>query len=140
MEDIGEMLRAEVEGYDGLYADMIQLVPDFFGMLSSLAEDPRLPQQARVLVNAAIAYFVLPFDVVPETGLGPFGYLDDLYLCAHVTFQMLCQPDLHELLEEHWPKDQTLALVVGEVLAKCKEALPEEDRQQVLVFSGLCQP
>jgi len=45
------------------------------------ALDPATPLKARAIVLGAVAYFVLPFDVVPDVIAG-LGYTDDLAIIA----------------------------------------------------------
>lgn len=41
------------------------------------AQDPRTPEWARRVIYAALAYFVIPIDVIPDVVPG-IGYTDDL--------------------------------------------------------------
>ena len=45
------------------------------------AFDPRTPLRARGILLAALAYFILPFDVVPDFILG-VGFTDDMAVVA----------------------------------------------------------
>jgi uncharacterized membrane protein YkvA (DUF1232 family) len=55
---------------------MDEVVAAYFAML-----DPRTPMQARLILVGALAYFVLPFDLVPDIILG-VGFLDDASILA----------------------------------------------------------
>ena len=46
------------------------LVPDVFILLVRLALDKDVPGSARAMIGGALAYFVLPFDLLPEAILG----------------------------------------------------------------------
>jgi uncharacterized membrane protein YkvA (DUF1232 family) len=96
-------LHACVAGYDGAHRDAVIRAPDVFAFFARLFQEPDLPQSARVLVNAVLAYFVAPHDVLPEEDLGPFGLLDDLYVAAHA-YQVLRRELDGELLESAWRK------------------------------------
>jgi uncharacterized membrane protein YkvA (DUF1232 family) len=48
-----------------------EVVAAYYAML-----DPTTPTRARLILIAALAYFVAPFDVVPDILLG-LGFLDD---------------------------------------------------------------
>src|SRR5258706_7179082 len=65
----------------------LMLVPDVFILLVRLALDKEVPGSSRALIGGAIAYFILPFDLLPEAILGPAGYLDDLVLATAVLAQ-----------------------------------------------------
>ena len=45
------------------------------------ALDPKTPNRVRMLLLAALAYFVIPFDIVPDFILG-FGFGDDVAVLA----------------------------------------------------------
>jgi len=139
MSNFFEILKAELADYDGPYEDLISWAPRFVEFFGSMLEDTRVLRPARQLINSALGYFVLPFDVLPETSMGGFGYLDDLYLCAYVAHLLQCEPAFAELLDEHWAYDRPLGAVVGEVLATTAKALSADDRAQVLFFSGLSE-
>jgi uncharacterized membrane protein YkvA (DUF1232 family) len=40
-------------------------------------QKPELPMKARVTIIAALGYFILPFDLIPDLAVG-VGYTDDL--------------------------------------------------------------
>jgi uncharacterized membrane protein YkvA (DUF1232 family) len=55
---------------------MDEVVAAYFAML-----DTQTPMQARLTLIGALAYFVLPFDLVPDIILG-VGFLDDASILA----------------------------------------------------------
>ena len=55
---------------------MDEVVAAYFAML-----DPQTPVQARLILIGALAYFVLPFDLVPDIIFG-IGFLDDASILA----------------------------------------------------------
>src|SRR4051794_40625838 len=50
---------------------MDEVVAAYYAML-----DPRTPPRSRLILIAALAYFVTPFDIVPDFILG-LGFIDD---------------------------------------------------------------
>lgn len=96
-----EALRACVAGYEGAHAGAIQLAPDVFEFYARLFAEPELPEHIRATVNAVLAYFVAPHDVMPDDDLGPFGLLDDLYVAAHA-YQLIRRELPAEFLEKAW--------------------------------------
>ena len=55
---------------------MDEVVAAYFAML-----DPQTPIRARLILIGALAYFVLPFDLVPDIIFG-IGFLDDASILA----------------------------------------------------------
>ncbi len=96
-----DSLRACVEGYDGAHAAAVLAAPDVFELFARLFAEPELPEDARHIVNAVLAYFVAPHDVMPESELGPYGLLDDLYVAGHA-FHLLRRELPAELVERAW--------------------------------------
>ncbi len=87
-------------------ADYLLLVPDMFMLLWRLANDGRVNGRNKVLLGTGIAYFIFPFDIVPEAIVGPIGYLDDLVFGVYILNKMLADTD-PAILREHWsgPED-----------------------------------
>jgi uncharacterized membrane protein YkvA (DUF1232 family) len=82
-------------------ADVVLLAPDLFVLLVRLFTDRDVPAGTRSLVGGAIAYFVLPADLLPEMFLGPAGYLDDVVLAAALVSHVFSS-DLRPFVERHW--------------------------------------
>ncbi len=55
---------------------MDEVVAAYFAMM-----DPQTPARARLILIGALAYFVLPFDLVPDFLFG-VGFLDDASILA----------------------------------------------------------
>ena len=85
----------------GKTAGFLLLVPDVFILLWRLTSDPRVNGKDKVLLGSAVAYYVMPFDLMPEAILGPIGYLDDLVFGVYVLNKILGNVDA-SILREHW--------------------------------------
>ena len=99
--DFYDDLRQDIATYEGRHDDLIYLAPEFYRLLTNLLDDPRLPSRLRPLVSCAIAYFILPADIIPEEIYGPYGYVDDIFLCAFIANQVREQAGMDEILTEH---------------------------------------
>jgi uncharacterized membrane protein YkvA (DUF1232 family) len=97
-------------------ADFLLLVPDLFMLLWRLAQDARVSGKNKVLLGSGIAYYIFPFDIVPEALLGPVGYLDDLVFGVYMLNKMLTDTDV-EVLREHWSGDEDVLDMIRRVLA-----------------------
>ncbi|RMH17743.1 MAG: DUF1232 domain-containing protein [Acidobacteria bacterium] len=95
--------------------DALLLVPDVFMLLVRLALDRGVPRAERALVASALAYFVLPFDLMPELALGTVGYADDLVL-AVIILSRTFSGDLAPYAEKHWSGSARLRAVLRDVL------------------------
>jgi uncharacterized membrane protein YkvA (DUF1232 family) len=90
------------------------LVPDVFILLVRLALDKNVPGSTRALIGGALAYFILPIDLLPEAILGGAGYLDDLVLATAVLAQAF-GGDLEPYARKHWSGSEDLRVVVRDV-------------------------
>ena len=83
-------------------------------LLYRLARDPRVPGRTRVLSLAALAYVVLPFDLIPDS-IPILGRADDFGLVA-VALVKLVRDAGPEVVREHWDGDeQALASFNGAI-------------------------
>lgn len=90
------------------------LVPDVFILLVRLALDKEVPAQARMLIGGALAYFVLPMDLLPEGIVGIGGYVDDLVLATAVLSQAF-SGELEPYARKHWSGSEDLRVVIRDV-------------------------
>jgi uncharacterized membrane protein YkvA (DUF1232 family) len=96
-------------------SEYLLLVPDLFMLLWRLANDPRVSGKNKVLLGSGIAYFIFPFDIMPEALLGPIGYLDDLVFGVYMLNRMLNDTDV-EILREHWSGEEDVLAMIRRVL------------------------
>ncbi len=102
-------------------SDYLLLVPDVFILLSRLALDKQVPKDQRALIGSALAYFVMPIDLLPEIFVGPMGYLDDLVLTAAVLSRVFGD-DLEMYTNRHWSGSDKLRGVLADI-SKTAESL-----------------
>ena len=105
------------------YANYILLVPDFFYLLVRLTLDDRIPAIDKAKFAGVIAYFFSPIDFLPETLLGPVGYLDDLVLACYVLNLYINKQDEtgKAVVKELWPGDQDVLDTIQSVMQKADE-------------------
>lgn len=115
-------LRARIDNWAkkqpkavGAAIGLVLLAPDLFLLLARLAVDPEVPAGYKVKLVAVIAYFVSPFDLIPEAFVGPIGYADDVVLIALTLNDLLNQID-QSIVLKHWEGDGDLLKVVQHVL------------------------
>lgn len=90
------------------------LVPDVFILLVRLALDKNVPGSTRAMIGGAIAYFILPIDLLPEALLGGAGFLDDLVLATAVLSQAF-GGDLEPYARKHWSGSEDLRVVIRDI-------------------------
>lgn len=95
--------------------DALLLVPDVFILLVRLSLDHRVPARARALIGGALAYFLLPIDLLPEAFVGPGGFVDDLVLALAVVAQAF-GAELEPFTEKYWSGRMSLRQTLSDVL------------------------
>lgn len=98
-----DVVIKNIQKYHGPFSKIIKYSPDFFELFQSLLKEQDLDENVSSMVKAVIAYFVLPQDIIPEDKFGAFGYIDDLYLCAHVISTLIAERDV---IKKHWAKKE----------------------------------
>jgi len=135
MKDFDLLLRQEIAVYEGRHDDLLYLAPDFYKLLTRLLDDPRLPPRLRPLIACAVAYFILPADVIPEELHGPYGYIDDIWLCSFVADMVRQELGDQAILEENWEGEGPILSLIREVLDKEQDLIGDE-RQRILRYTG----
>ena len=97
------------------WAEYLMFAPDIFHLLCKLAMDNEVPVKERAKLAAAVAYFVSPFDLMPEALVGFIGFADDIALGAYVLNSLVnsCNP---EILERHWAGDRDILELIQRIL------------------------
>lgn len=131
-----DFLKGEMDRFKGSFDEYVLYVPDFFRLLCRLLDED-LGREDRRKINSALAYFVIPTDVIPEEIYGPMGYIDDIYLCSRVLKELGDKYGM-ELLQSKWEAEEDLDEVLEVSFRKSTEMLQERGVvEEVLEFSGL---
>lgn len=134
MKNFDELLQEFIGEYEGRHDDLIYQAPALYRLLTHVLDDPTLPGRLRPLVLATIAYFILPVDIIPESLEGPFGYVDDIWLCAYVA-ERIRQELGNEILTSNWDGEALLISLIRDILAQENELLGEK-RDLILSYIG----
>ena len=138
MKRFDALLEKDVADYEGDFSSLIRKAPALYGLMTRLLSDNALPSKMSPLVIAAIAYFILPGDIIPEDKLGPAGYVDDIYLCAFAANEITKATGSQEILVRNWDGDASVMAVVKEILDQEKELLGDK-RDRILEYIGYDQ-
>jgi uncharacterized membrane protein YkvA (DUF1232 family) len=138
MKNFADILKEHIGAYEGRHDDLIYLAPEFYRLLTNLLDDPRLPGRLRPLVSCAIAYFILPADIISEDIYGPYGYVDDILLSALVANAVRSVVGVDTILVENWGGEAEIVPLINEVLAKERDLIGDE-RAHILHYTGCDQ-
>lgn len=134
-QDYYDVLSYNLESYKGEYAPFIDHGPELFRLLNELLIKREVSSEFRLKISAAIAYYVVPMDVIPEQVYGPYGYIDDIFITSYM-IKLLADKYGYPFLEKSWKGNGELKSVVDECYEKSSEIL-EEKTVDVLDFVGL---
>jgi uncharacterized membrane protein YkvA (DUF1232 family) len=81
----------------------IRQLPQYLRLLSGLVTDRRVSMVDKLLVVGAIAYIVMPIDLIPDF-IPFFGEIDDLYILV-LALQRLVSNAGRVVLLDHWTGD-----------------------------------
>ena len=109
----------------GKLSDLLLLVPDMFILLWRLVNDDRVSGKNKGLLISGIAYFIAPFDLIPEAIVGPIGYIDDLVLSVFILNKILTDTD-PAVLREHWSGDDDVLASIQRVLSAVDTLVDEK--------------
>ena len=132
------MLEKDISGYEGEFSQLIAEAPALYRMMTRLLDDRALPREMSPLVIAAIAYFILPEDIIPEDKYGPIGYVDDIYLCAFVANEVAKASGSPDILARNWDGNVPIAKLVREILDREKELI-EDKKDRIMQYIGYDQ-
>lgn len=88
----------------------IMLLPDFIALIIRLFKDKRVPTKIKIICGAIIAYFALPFDIVPDF-LPIIGKIDDLAVVFYALNKIICNVP-EEVIKENWEGEEEIILVI----------------------------
>ncbi len=133
--DYAALLRASTSSYTGTRERAIRRAGDLFDFYARLFSEERLPRHARMTVNAVIAYFVVPDDVMPEEDLGPIGLCDDLFVAAY-GYRILRREIAGEILYDAWEGNDELEYTMDEVYRESRAQVGKKAKD-ILRMAGL---
>ena len=138
MKRFDAILEKDISGYEGKFSRLIAQAPALYKMMTRLLDDPDLPRSMSPLVIAAIAYFILPEDIIPEEKFGPIGYVDDIYLCAFVANEVTKESASPDILARNWDGNVPIAPLIREILDREKELIGDK-KDHIMQYIGYDQ-
>ena len=134
-KDFSDVLSDNLESYEGEYASFIDHGPDIYRLLTEILNEESVSPKTRLEISAAIAYYVIPMDVISEQIYGPYGYIDDIFISVYVIKNVASLLG-HEFLEKYWKGKEPLESVIDECYDRSVEVL-EAKTDEILRYVGL---
>ena len=78
----------------------VRQLPQYLRLLGGLITDPRVAMMDKLLVAGAMAYIIMPIDLIPDF-IPFFGEIDDVYILV-LALQRLVSNAGRTVLISHW--------------------------------------
>ena len=124
-KDFYDVLRENLDSYRGEYESFVDHGPDIYKLLTDILNEKSLNPKLRMKICAALGYFVVPFDIIPEQIYGPHGYIDDIYICSYVLKEIKEDKGII-FLDELWEGDEEIADVLEVCYNQSKDILGDK--------------
>lgn len=134
-KDFYDVLRENLDSYRGEYERFVDYGPDLFRLLTEILNQKSVSSDIRLKVSAALAYYVAPFDIIPEQIYGPHGYIDDVFICVYVIKDVADELG-YDFLDNIWDGEEELDEVVGECYSESTKILKDKV-DEILSYVGL---
>lgn len=121
---------------ENLYGNLIQYYPDVFKLLTILLESKTLDINDRILINCAVAYMVVPNDILPESKMESTGLIDDLFIGLYVIDKLLNGSNRNIIL--NFKKDYEF-INNFEILYDNTRKIVRDYIDQILTFAGISE-
>ena len=103
-------LEKKVPEKNKILLPYIMLLPDFIALIIRLFKDKRVPSKIKLICGSVIAYFALPFDIIPDF-LPIIGRIDDLVIVFYALNKIICNVS-EEVIKENWEGEEEIILVI----------------------------
>ncbi|MBN1154972.1 DUF1232 domain-containing protein [candidate division KSB1 bacterium] len=110
------------QGHDYKWSEYILLAPDLVHLMIKLLIDAEVPTSLKSKIAFALAYFILPLDIIPEALTGPVGYIDDIALSAYVLSSVLNNLD-PMIVRRYWAGDEDILNIVQRILLTAEDMI-----------------
>lgn len=96
------------------------MLPDLLHLLSRLILDHRISSENRAMLGIAVAYVIVPVELIPESLVGPQGLVDDIVVMVYALDKILNREN-QEVVREHWSGQEDILHHVQTILAVAED-------------------
>ena len=133
-KDFYDTMIENLETYTGEYESFIDYGPTLFKLLCDLLNRD-IDYSLRLPICGAIAYYVTPEDVIPETIYGPYGYIDDIYVSSYV-LKIVGKRHGYDFIQSISPVEN-IEDIIEECESKSLEILKDDEIKSIIEYIGL---
>jgi len=107
-----ESLVRDIASHAGPHKKLNQYCPIFFQLLCRIINDKVTDWNTKLMIDAALAYFVLPDDIIPDKEEA--GYVDDLFIVTYV-LKEIKEKVSPELIINNWDGEKDILSLIDQV-------------------------
>lgn len=112
-------LKKIIENSESQHKNILGYCPEFYLLLCNILIDKKSDWNTKILVNSAIAYFVVKEDIIPDDSKDGMGFIDDLFITSFVLMEIKENIDKN-LLIDNWQLESDILSIVEDVFTKSK--------------------
>lgn len=114
--------RERAEGR-GRMKNFLLFLPNLVSLIGRLIKDGRVPSAEKALFGAALVYFFVPIDLIPD--FFPFiGQVDDIYLIALTLMRLLSNTEA-DIVRQHWRGGGDIVALIQLIVGFAPKFLPK---------------
>ncbi len=118
-----KLKRVEKRELRGRMGNFLMFLPNMARLLGRLLKDVRVPSAEKALFVAAIVYFVMPVDLIPD--IFPFiGQVDDIYVIALTLLRLINRTD-ESIVRQHWSGGGDIVALADSIAGIAPKFLPK---------------
>src|SRR5215204_4116207 len=118
-----KLKRGEKLELRGRMGNFLMFLPNMARLLGRLLKDTRVPTAEKALFVAAIVYFVMPVDLIPD--IFPFiGQVDDIYVIALTLLRLVNRTD-ERVVRQHWSGGGDIVALADSIASIAPSLLPK---------------
>ena len=107
-----ETLVRDIGRSKSKHQKLIKFCPPFFKLLCNILNDKVTDWNTKLMIDAALAYFVLPDDIIPDKEEA--GYVDDLFIVTYVLKEIKNKIS-PELITNNWDGKENILVLIEDI-------------------------
>ena len=135
-KDFYDLLIDNLESYVEDYDTFIDYGPRLYKLLCDCLNEEIINGDLRINISAAIAYYVVPMDVIPEQIYGPYGYIDDNYISVYVLGKVANTLG-YDFLQHIWDGDDDVESIIKLCYRESVKRLNNNQIEEILKYVGI---
>jgi len=121
-----DLLTKNIDLYEGPNKEVQKYCPKFFELLSNILNDKYVDWHTKMMISAALGYFVLEEDVITDTETN--GYIDDLYLVTYILNEIKNNQS-PEIIIRNWDGEKDIIRLIDEIFIEASEIIGPLSKQ-----------